>query len=187
MTDEIKVRKRKLSDFRPALVNPNQGSERGSQIIENSIHTNGAGRSGLSTADGEMIAGSQTIEQMAAAGIEDVIEVETDGHTWVIVKRSDLETIDDPKARGLQLSDNISTVQGYTQDDAITAALLADIQAQDAALLQGTGFSAGEIEALLEKLNPSAPEDFAEYDDDIETAYCCPKCGYKWSGNPGCE
>jgi len=24
-------------------------------------------------------------------------------------------------------------------------------------------------------------EDFKEYDDDIETKYECPKCGYKWS------
>jgi hypothetical protein len=30
----------------------------------------------------------------------------------------------------------------------------------------------------------SAPEDFNEYDEDIETAYCCPKCGYTWSGKP---
>lgn len=28
------------------------------------------------------------------------------------------------------------------------------------------------------------PEDFPEYDDDIDTEYCCPKCGYEWSGKP---
>ena len=28
------------------------------------------------------------------------------------------------------------------------------------------------------------PEEFAEYGDDIETQYCCPKCGYEWSGKP---
>lgn len=28
------------------------------------------------------------------------------------------------------------------------------------------------------------PEDFGEYDEDIETEYCCPKCGYEWSGKP---
>lgn len=168
MTDEIKVRKRKLSEFRPAAINPNLGSERGSQIIENSIHTNGAGRSGLSTADGEMIAGSQTIEQMAAAGIEEIIEVETDGHQWVIVKRTDLQTIDDPKARGLQLSDNNATIHGYTQDDAVTAALLADIQAQDAALLRGTGFSAGEVEYLLSDWSDQVAQDFGtEIDDTV--------------------
>mgnify|MGYP000893681536 CR=1 FL=1 len=30
-----------------------------------------------------------------------------------------------------------------------------------------------------------APEDFPEFSDDtIETGYCCPKCGYEWSGKP---
>jgi len=28
------------------------------------------------------------------------------------------------------------------------------------------------------------PEDFKEYDEDIETDYSCPSCGYKWSGSP---
>jgi len=26
------------------------------------------------------------------------------------------------------------------------------------------------------------PEEFPEYDEDIQTEYECPKCGYKWSG-----
>lgn len=28
------------------------------------------------------------------------------------------------------------------------------------------------------------PDDFKEYGEDIETEYCCPKCGYQWSGKP---
>jgi len=28
----------------------------------------------------------------------------------------------------------------------------------------------------------SPPEEFKEYGEDIETDYCCPKCGYEWSG-----
>ena len=34
---------------------------------------------------------------------------------------------------------------------------------------------------------PAAPEDFGEVDEEIETDYCCPKCGYKWSGATGGE
>ena len=26
------------------------------------------------------------------------------------------------------------------------------------------------------------PDDFKEYDEDIETEHVCPKCGYRWSG-----
>lgn len=29
-----------------------------------------------------------------------------------------------------------------------------------------------------------APDDFPEFGEDIETEYCCPKCGYEWSGKP---
>ena len=31
---------------------------------------------------------------------------------------------------------------------------------------------------------PDPPEGFNEYGDDIETQFCCPKCGYEWSGKP---
>jgi hypothetical protein len=27
----------------------------------------------------------------------------------------------------------------------------------------------------------NSPDDFKEYDEDIDTEHCCPKCGYKWS------
>jgi hypothetical protein len=32
--------------------------------------------------------------------------------------------------------------------------------------------------------NVLAPAEFAEYDENIDTQYCCPKCGYSWSGKP---
>jgi len=34
----------------------------------------------------------------------------------------------------------------------------------------------------LSDAHEESPEDFSEYGEDIETEYCCPKCGYKWSG-----
>lgn len=30
----------------------------------------------------------------------------------------------------------------------------------------------------------SALEDFPEYNEELETEYCCPKCDYVWSGKP---
>jgi len=40
------------------------------------------------------------------------------------------------------------------------------------------------IGAILnnETEEPAAPDDFAEYDESIDTQYECPKCGYRWSG-----
>lgn len=41
-----------------------------------------------------------------------------------------------------------------------------------------------ELEELGMFEGVQSPEEFGEYGEDIETAYCCPKCGYKWSGKP---
>ena len=35
----------------------------------------------------------------------------------------------------------------------------------------------------VERAETIAPEDFPEYDEDIETEHRCPKCGYEWSGS----
>jgi hypothetical protein len=53
-----------------------------------------------------------------------------------------------------------------------------------------TGFSELELSFLDEEEdnhspepnNKQPPEDFQEYDENIETEHSCPKCGYQWSG-----
>ena len=53
-----------------------------------------------------------------------------------------------------------------------------------------TGFQEGDIKNIMEwspeqeSREVAAPESFKEYGEDIETEYCCPKCGYEWSGKP---
>ena len=38
------------------------------------------------------------------------------------------------------------------------------------------------LEAEQEAEEVAPPDDFKEYDEDIETEHVCPKCGYRWSG-----
>lgn len=147
-----KITRKKLADYKPADFNPNQHTERGLQVIEDSIHFNGAGRSGLVAKDGAFIAGHGTWEAMARAGIEDVIEIEADGHQWVIVRRNDLDS-SDPRAKALMVADNRASELDYAPDGDMLAALLTDIVAQDENLLRGTGFSEGELQALLGSLH----------------------------------
>lgn len=57
------------------------------------------------------------------------------------------------------------------------------------AIIRGLSIQFDGIEDML-STQPEAikvvepPEKFQEYDEDIDTQYCCPKCGYEWSGKP---
>lgn len=175
-----KITRRKLADYKPAADNPNQHTERGLQIIEDSINYNGAGRSGLAAADGTLLAGNGTWEAMARAGIEEVIEIEADGKSWVVVKRNDLNP-NDPRAKALMIADNRASQVGYNPDNELLASILGGIAAQDENLLKAAGFTVGEVENLIKALN--VPETFKEYDESIsdEVEYCtCPACGHKF-------
>jgi hypothetical protein len=65
----------------------------------------GAGCSIVVDRNGHIIAGNKTAEGAKAAGLENVIGVETDGSQLFAVVRTDLD-LDDPKARELAIADN---------------------------------------------------------------------------------
>lgn len=155
---EPTIRVKSLKDYKPHPENANQHTERGLQVIEDSANFNGAGRSGLAANDDTLLAGNGTWEAMARAGIEEVVEVETDGHQWVIVKRRDLSP-HDAKAKALMVSDNRASELGYDPDQELLGALLANIAAEDEALLRGAGFTERELAELIATLEqPSTDE-----------------------------
>lgn len=89
------------------------------------------------------------------------------------------------KAKAYRLADN-RVAQETTWDN--------DLLVAELGLLEGigfdldlTGFDVGELERLLDPMAglEGSGEEFGEVDpDEMETAYCCPKCGYEWSGKP---
>lgn len=84
----------------------------------------------------------------------------------------------DAQKRAYRIADNkLALNAGW--DEQLLALEFTDLAQLDAELTR-TGFSDEEIRKLL--AGPIAPEDFAEHDESIETSYCCPKCGYRWSG-----
>ena len=89
-----KVTRRKITDYLQDLNNANAGNERGSQMLENSLHKVGAGRSLVSDKDGYIVAGNKTLQAAVDAGIEDVIEIESDGHSIIVHKRTDFDLSD---------------------------------------------------------------------------------------------
>ena len=60
-------------------------------------------------------------------------------------------------------------------------------------LLSSLEWSNEAVVAMLQDLTPrelvplpepDIPPEFPAYGDDIATQYCCPQCGYEWSGQP---
>lgn len=129
-----------IEDLRPDPMNANRGTPRGHGIIEHSIRKHGAGRPGLAAKDGTMIAGSQTLEEMAALGFE-IVPVHTTGKQWPVHIRDDIEP-GSPEAIEMAIEDNRSSELGLDWD----ASILVDLpESVDLSQL----FSTDELSALL--------------------------------------
>jgi len=85
--------------------NANRGTERGRELLKQSLSRLGPGRSILVDKHGTAIAGNKTLAEATSQGIP-TVEVETDGKTLVVVKRTDLDLETDIKARELAFADN---------------------------------------------------------------------------------
>jgi ParB-like chromosome segregation protein Spo0J len=118
-----------------------------------------------------VIAGNGSLEAARALGWTHLAVVFTD---------------DDPiTAVGFAIADNRSA-ELAEWDGEVLDRLLQEVRVDDehlqemfADLAEAEGAAAREAEA------PTAPEEFPEVGEDIGTEYCCPKCGYQWSGGPG--
>lgn len=67
-------------------------------------------------------------------------------------------------------------------DNRLTAAMLSSLG--DKGLL-GTGFRPEDLASFIAlATGPTAPGSFPEVGADLPTQFCCPKCQYRWSGNP---
>jgi ParB-like chromosome segregation protein Spo0J len=90
-----------------------------------------------------------------------------------------LEHLTETQRRAYILADNkLALNAGW--DMAMLTDELAQLAEQISVELMG--FDAAEFEAMLKKLEP--PDEFPEYDENVETQHECPKCGYRWSGQP---
>lgn len=139
---------------------------------------------------GRLVAGHGRLEvalEMRAEGAAapKAVRVNPKDGMWLIPVLRGLEFENDHEAEAYLLASNrLVEVGGYDED------VLREILADHRADLDGTGFSADEVTAMLADLSADAPaardvvppEDFREVSIDVTTDYCCPKCGYEWSG-----
>lgn len=110
-----KLTRRKLTDYKPDPANANQGSPIGQQMIQASLSEVGTGRSIVAAADDVLIAGSQTMKAAQAAGIKEVLEIETPGDVLLVHKRTDMKSTD-VRARRAAYLDNRSQEKSLTWD-----------------------------------------------------------------------
>lgn len=120
-----KITKKKLKDYLQDSKNFNKGNEYGESLIAKSISKFGAGRSMLAASDGTLIAGNKSHKKLAEAGIENVIEVETDGKTAVVVKRTDIKS-GSKQFHEMALADNASALKNITFDEVLLEETLSE-------------------------------------------------------------
>lgn len=111
----------RLTDLSPDSRNPNKGTERGRAILEDSVRRAGLGRSILTDAEGNIIAGNKTAEVAVDLGLEDAIVVPSDGSALVAVRRTDLDLSEGGLARELSILDNRAAELSLEWDTAALA------------------------------------------------------------------
>jgi hypothetical protein len=117
---------KKLSELTPDSRNANAGSERGNQMIQDSLRDYGAGRSILLDKHGRVIAGNKTRQNAMLVGMDDVIVVQTTGNQVVAVQRMDLDLEEDSKAKALAIADNRSSEVSLNWDIEVLKGLRAE-------------------------------------------------------------
>jgi DNA modification methylase len=88
---DVTITERHISDYRPDPANARTHTSRNVDVIEDSLHAVGAGRSLVADECDNILAGNATIDAAAAAGLTKVIEVETDGAALIVHKRRNLD------------------------------------------------------------------------------------------------
>ena len=135
---------KKLTDYKPLEKNPNKGTQRGAGILDQSVRELGAGRSLLVDKNGVVLAGNHAQEAFINAGIDNVIEVETDGNSVVVVKRTDLDA-ESTAGKKMAIMDNRTSEQGLAWDAVVLEELMQEIAEDE-----------GELDQALEKLAQDA-------------------------------
>jgi hypothetical protein len=125
---------KRLTDIRPQAQNANAHTPQGLKALETSIQADGWIGAITTAADGETFDGSARVEVGVGAGFEDAIIVESDGSRPVIVRRTDIPTADDPRARRLGLMANRVPELNLAWDSAALDAILRDVETDNPAL-----------------------------------------------------
>jgi ParB-like chromosome segregation protein Spo0J len=161
----------KFKDVNPAPYNPRiplkPGDEVYEQLKRSITHWGVVQHPVFNKQTGHLVAGHQRLTVL-----QDLGYTETD---FVIVDIS----LEEEKALNLALN----KITGFWDLPKLQT-VLDELHTFSEDLTHLTGFSDDELHKLLDEGDASDLEDFEKFDEQIDTEYKCPKCGYVWSGNP---
>jgi sporulation protein YlmC with PRC-barrel domain len=144
-----------VEDLVPDDLNANKGTERGRDVVRNSITENGFGRSILLDKNNRIIGGNKSVEAASKAGLKTVRVIETSGDEIIAVKRVDVD-LDSETGRRLAISDNRASELGLAWDPEVLSQLTGE----------GMDFSSYFTEVELQKLCDSLEEEMPDDGDD---------------------
>lgn len=146
--------------------NPKEHPEKQIETLINSIKEFGFSVPIIIDKENEIIAGHARFEASKRLEIDKV----------PCIKRNDLS---EEQVKAFRIADNKITESSWDYEQLALEFEQLEFENYD---LKKTGFNEEEIENILEEagFNEDPPEDFKEYDENIETENKCPKCGYEW-------
>lgn len=124
--DHSQVQEINIEDLQLDELNPNKSSDRGADMILNSLSSVGFGRSVLLDKNNKLIGGNQTVKAALKTALKKVRVIETDGSEIIAVKRTDLDLDVDEKARKLSLFDNRTSEISLNWDPEVLSQLSSD-------------------------------------------------------------
>jgi len=172
--------KKKISDFRPQKVNCNRHTPRGLGMLDKSMSDHGFFGAMTSAADGEIFDGSARLETAYERFGEDVepIIVDADGTRPIIVRRIDIPSADDPKAKKMAIAANRIASVDLDWDADILASIADEVDISDM-------FFDDELAALVDADQSEDEEDNVD-DKELrlgipkEINCVCPSCGHEF-------
>ena len=173
----------KISDFRPQQRNANRHTQRGLGMLDKSMADNGFIGAMTSAADGEIFDGSARLETAYDRFGEEVepIVVDADGTRPIIVRRVDIPSASDPKAKKLAIAANRIAQVDLDWDPEVLAAVNEEIDIGDL-------FFENELEDIFKTIEEDLDKeigndgDTEEIDPEKWDLECkCPRCGFEFN------
>ncbi len=173
---EIPQEIRLLSELKEHPSNPNSHSDLQIKEIRHLIKTHGyyAVTITIQKSTNTIIKGHGVREALIAEGYDKALVNVID--------------CDDTQALAILVADNKIATKSLIDDSALSKVIAGLSELNVPAL--DFGFNSDDLDELAGRIagkQKEPPEDFNEYDEDIEVEYECPKCHYKWSGKPNSD